>query len=622
MTLITRSEAGETILQADRVPVFIGVNSFNLKQGLQSSNRTVDIPNELIKEQGNSLNRGVAIQSPQLTVSFEDLAVDLDMEQILSESWATVGTRAHSVLDVLSGVVVHAVGPTNKITGMVLSYVSGASTRVGAGGSVTSVTATSVTLTNAADAVNFAVGNVIVTQRSGASTPNLTAVTATVTEITGAVLTTTGFDHTTLSGTGLIYAYVNDDNPVNSIAFTSGAPATSLKGLEVFVSADRLTADAASTVYLNYWPITASGTATDISSNSFRDSEVDILMLYNDYDDNPIFTRYIQDAAVTSIGFNYSADGNATQSYDFQSGKSIDYAGYVNRRAAITDASIVSGTGIDLSLYNGIFVNLETPDPIATNTTLNENSFEKNFLKVKTLTTAGVPKVWTEVASGTSAVSLTTSQYKYVSATSTITFGETLAINTRMEFTYLCDAGAVLTTNAYKFDETAFSHYGTPDVITGKYQPLTINSSDGDVFTDRIDGVESTTFTVGFTRDFFMAQGIISQRVKPAQIGTVDGSFTTREGFSKIMSVLTTGDYTSLTDMQQMDVYTSAAYTNTTATPLRVRLYDPKDNTTEVKTVEIDEIQVTNTTNSNSVSDDSTFEVSFLGKKGNLNFSR
>jgi len=188
-----------------------------------------------------------------------------------------------------------------------------------------------------------------------------------------------------------------------------------------------------------------------------------------------------------------------------------------------------------------------------------------------------------------------------------------------MEFTYLCDAAYVATANAYKFDATAFNHVGTPDAVTGRYQPLTINNSD---FDNRIDGVESTSFNLGFTRDYFNAQGILAQRVKPAQIGEVDGSFTTREGFSKVMSVITDGSYTSLSNKDQMDAGKAAGYTQANDIPLRVRLYDPADNTTEIKTVEVDAMQVTNIGNSNSVGDDSTFEVSFLGVKGNLKFSR
>lgn len=607
--MVTRSTADETILQSDRVPVFLGVNRFYLKKGLQSSNRSIDTPNEVVKEQGNELNRGVSIQAPQITVSFEDLAVDLDMEQLLSESWATVGSRTGSAT--LSGLIVHKVGPTDKITGMVVSYVSGGFTRIGEGCLVSAVTATTIKLASAGHAVNFAEGDQVITQKVGGVT-NKSGVTATITRISGAFLTTTGFNHSTLSA-GTIYVYVKDDYPISSADFVSGLVAKSLKGLEVYVKASNLNAKTTN-IQIAYYPVTVSGTSTDIDSNDFRSSEIDAVMLYNDYDDNLIFSRYMQGLAVTSIGFNYTADGNATQTYDFQTGKSMDYVGYVNRRSAMTSGVATTFKVGDLK---GIFVGSEVNDPIATNTTLNENTFPKNFLKVQTLTTGGVRKTWTEVASGTT--TLGTDNYKYVNATKLITFGESIAAETRIEFTYLCDAAYVSDTNAYKFDATAFSHTGTPDVVTGKYQPLTINSSN---FDDRIDGVESTTFTLGFTRDYYNAQGIIAQRVKPAQIGSIDGSFTTREGFSKVMSSITLGTYTDLANKAQMDASKAATFTNTNSIPLRVRLYDPKTNINEIKTVECSEIQVTTISNSNSVGDDSTFEVSFIGTKGNLKFSR
>jgi len=611
--MVTRSTADETILQSDRVPVYVGVNSLYLKKGLQSTNRTIDIPNEVIKEQGNQLNRGISTQAPQITVSFEDLSVDLDMEQVLTQSWATIGTQVSSGVFLTGNLTAHAVGPTDEITGLVISYLSGGYTRIGEGARVTTATSTMLTLASAAGATNFAVGDTIIVQQNS-GTVNITGVSGTITAISGVYLSYTGFNASGLTGLGQKYVYVKDNYAILSSDFKAGIPAKSVKGIEIFCANNGVTGNVART-YLAYFPITAAGTVTDIDSNDMRNSEVDILMLYNDYSDNLIFSRYIQDAAVTSVGFNYTADGNATQTYDFQTGKSLDYAGYVNRRATIASAS---ATVFVVSNLDGVFVGSEVVDPIMANTTLNEAGDRgKNFLKVTTLTTAGVKKTWTEVASG--ATTIATDEYKYVNATSVITFGETVTTGTRIEFTYLCDAAYVADANAYKFDATAFDHTGTPDVVTGRYQPLTINNSD---FDNRVDGVESTSFTLGFTRDYFMAQGILSQRVKPAQIGTVDGSFSTREGFSKVMTLITEGNYTALANKQQMDAGKAATFTAANDIPLRVRLYDPADNITEVKTVESDAIQITNINNSNSVGDDSTFEVSFTGVTGSLKFSR
>lgn len=611
--MVTRSTADETILQSDRVPVFIGVNSLKLKKGLQSTNRTIDIPNEVIKEQGNQINRGISTEAPQITVSFEDLSVDLDMEQLLTESWATIGTQVSSG-SLTGNLTKHAVGPTDKITGVVLSYLSGGYTRIGAGVPVVTASASRLTLSSANATTNFSIGDVVIVQQNSGQV-NIAGVSATITSISGVYLLYTGFNASTLSAAtvGAKYVYKKDNYAILSTDFKAGVPAKSVKGIEIFCSQNGVLGST-NKVHLAYWPITASGTATDIDSNDMRNSEIDILMLYNDYSDKLIFSRYIQDAAVTSIGFNYTADGNATQTYDFQTGKSIDYAGYINRRATIASAA---ATSFLLTNLHGVFVGSEAVDPIAPNTTLNEaGNRGKNFLKVQTLTTAGIRKNWTEVASGATP---STDEYKYVNGTSIITFGASITASSRIEFTYLCDAAYVSASNAYQFDTTAFNHIGTPDAITGKYQPLTINNSD---FDNRIDGVESTSFSLGFTRDYFNAQGILAQRVKPAQSGEVDGSFTTREGFSKVMTVITSGNYAALTNKQQMDAGKAATYTSANDIPLRVRLYNPADNTTEIKTIEVDAIQVTNIGNSNSVGDDSTFEISFLGTKGNLKFSR
>ena len=631
--MVTLSTAEETILQADRVPVYTGSNRLYLKKGLQSTNRTIDTPNETIEEQGNELYRGVSIQAPQITVNFEDLAVDMDMEQILAKTYSTLTTgstiNSHTTAtsglhlaanDGNSGVHVFVTGPTDKITGLVISYISGATgvVRCGEGAIISAVTATTATLSNVANNVNFAVGDEVIFQETLAAI-NISGGTSTITGISGTTITVTGIAPNVLPDANQMYVYKKDNYTVSATKFiASGVPNFSVKGIDVFwTKKNQYTGLTTTSTSVMYIPIVAAGTTSDIDSKNFRNSEIDILMLYNDYDDNLIFSRYIQDAAVTSIGFNYTADGNATQTYDFQTGKSIDYVGYVNRRAMLTTAASTN-FDLDADTY-AIFKSGESIDAITKNTTLNELSGAKNFLKVVSTTSAGVRKVWAEVTSGTA--TLNTDQYKLVSATKVITFGETVGSGTRLEFTYLCPAASVADADAYQFDATAFDHTGTPDVVPGKYQPLTINNAD---FANRLDGVESTTFTLGYTRDFFNAQGILAQRVKPAQIGNVDGSFTTREGFSKTMRVITDGNYSGLTAGLQLDASKAATYTNTDATgiPLRVKLLDPADNATEIKTVEISKIQVTNIANNNSVSDDSTFEVSFIGKQGNIKISR
>jgi hypothetical protein len=626
--MVTMSTAEETILQSDRVPVFLGVNTLRLKKGLQSSNRTIDIPNELLKEQGNELNRGTSVQAPQITMSFEDLSVDMDMEQLMSESWATLDTFTGSHTGTVSGVHVWSAGavsgvnviptgPTDKITKLVVSYVSGAYCRVGEGAIISSTSTNIAYLSSTDDNVNFAVGDVVIFQENKSTTNALTPVSSTITVISGNAITVTGYDPSNLTGTSAMFIYLKDNYAISATKWvTSGVPNTSVKGFDVFWMGNAVTISApvANTSYIGYYTLSAAGTSVDLDSNDWRDSQMDILMLYNDYADNLIFSRYTQDASVTSIGFNFTADGNATQTYDFTTGKSMDYAGYINRRSMVAETAT---TTYDLDALNGsIFRGAEAVDPIAVNTTLNENTFEKNFLRVTSITPAGVRKNWTEVASGATPSS---DEYAYVNGTNTITFGATIASGSRLEFTYLCDATAVSSEDAYKFDATAFDHTGDPDAVTGKYQPLTINTDD---FNSRVDGVESSTFTLAYERSFYNAQGILAQRISPSQIGSIDGSFTTREGFSKTMRVISDGTYSGLTAGQQIDASTSSTYTNTNSVPLRVRLYDPKDNVTIVKTIEIESIQTTNISNGNNVTDASTFEVSIIGKKGNLKIGR
>ena len=549
----------------------------------------------------------------------------MDMEQVLSESWAvksgnitsvTTGLKSYAVASAgASGVLLHFVGPMDKVTRLIVDY-GPTYVRVGEGTKVVARVAsgtTGATVTvSAAMVANFSVGDSVIL---GASRVAVNTASAVITKISGINIILGNYTGAvnTYTTTGSAVLFLSDRTLLSSTRWVNGVPNTAVKGVEVFSMHKHKpsVAPVASSIF-GIINVTTSGISTSIDSNSMRNSLIDIVMLYNDYSNNLVFSRYVQDAALTSIGFNYTADGNATQTYDFQTGKSIDYAGYINRRSMVASgASLTFG----LTKCSGIFRGSETCDPIVANTTLNENTFGKYFAKVQTLTTGNVPKVWTEVASGT--VTLASDQYKYNGTL--LTFGATIASGTRIEVTYLCDAAYVNAQDAYQFDVNAFNHTGYPEVVTGKYQPLTINSSN---FTNRIDGVETTSFTLNFTRDYYNAQGIITQRIKPAQLGEVTGSFNTREGFSKVMSSITSGTYVALANKQQMDASKSSLYSNNNAIPLRVRLYDPADNTTEIKTVMIDAVQITDIKNSNSVGGDSTFEISFTGINGNLKFSR
>ena len=614
------STAQETILQSDRVPVFIGTNRLFLKKGVQSTNRTVEIPNTVLGEQGNSENRGIAIQAPRVSFTLEDLSVDMDMEQLLSEQYSSISSNAftgassngyrklNSYRASGSGIIAYIVGPTDKINNVIISFSSAAGIRVGEGGRLSSIVGSNVVkLLSSAKATNFSLGDSVLIQQDCKASANTSL--ATISRISGNIVTIAGYSISGLSA-AKTYMFVNDGTNVAKGDFVSGVPAV-MKGIEFFAHKRKPTV-----TFTTGSAVIAEMGVTDIStiqSNDWRDSIVDVLMLYNDYSDALIYSRYVQDAGCTSVAFNYSADGNAVQSYNFTTGKSMDYAGYVLRRSGVVSAA---GVTINLNQVKSYFRGSEAVDPVGNNTTFNDSATSgKNFLKLTTIDKVGVKKIWKEVASGTS--SLNSDEYK-LSGT-TLTFGTSVTSASRIEATFLCKAANLYSTNEYKFDTTAFSHTGTPDAVTGKYQPLTINSSN---FDNRVDGVESSTFTVAFTRDYFNAQGVLSTRIKPASKGSIDGSFTTREGFSKTMRVITDGTYSTLTDGTQIDASKASVYTNSNTVPLRIRLYDPSDNTTIIKTITIDSIQVTNVTNGNSTGGDSTFNVNFMGKKGKLSVVR
>ena len=347
-------------------------------------------------------------------------------------------------------------------------------------------------------------------------------------------------------------------------------------------------------------------------------------MLYNDYSNNLLYTRYMQDCAPTSISYNFTGDGNATQSYDFTSSKSIDFAGYVLRKSCLLNTGDINGSWtVALSTINSaLLTGNEEPVVITPNTSLNQNSFNQYLLKLTTTTSAGVRQVWKEANIGSTPLQ---GQYSYASASDSVTFGNGTTIvhpasGDRLEITFLCAATNVDTVDEYGFAAADFAHVGTPDAITGGYQPLTINTS---TFTSRVDGIESSTFSVSFNRDYFPAQGILAPIIKPSQVGTIEGSFTTKEGYSRTMNAITSGTgYTYLAANTQIDANKAAKYTNVNDVPLRVRLYDPADNTTIVKTVQVDEIQINSVTNNNSVSDDSNFDVSFSSKNGRILIDR
>jgi hypothetical protein len=120
-------------------------------------------------------------------------------------------------------------------------------------------------------------------------------------------------------------------------------------------------------------------------------------------------------------------------------------------------------------------------------------------------------------------------------------------------------------------------------------------------------------------RDYLPTQGFISPVIKTAPIATIDGTFTTKEGYNRTMNAITSGvGYAYLTANTQFDARKAALYTNNKTLPLRVRLYDPADNVTVVKTLNVDAIQVKTINNTNSVDSDSGFEVNFSSKNGRI----
>jgi hypothetical protein len=297
----------------------------------------------------------------------------------------------------------------------------------------------------------------------------------------------------------------------------------------------------------------------------------------------------------------------------------MDYIGYILRKSKCQFTEVASGTAIALAT-GPIFRGTETPTTIDTNTTFNENSFAKSFLKIETLDSTGLKTTWTEVDPTTSpsAATFLGTKKAFLSGTN-IYFGTTIAANTRIELTYLCDASKVHADDVYVFDENAFSEKLQPASIDGRYIPVTINTDD---FDSRVDGVESSDFSLSMSRDFFGAQGKTAQRVKPASSTEITGSITSREGFNQLYKVINFGTNTALAANDQIDASKASVYTNTNTVPLRIRLYDPKDNTTIIATYTLPAIQITDVSKGNSVGSDSTFNFSFKEKKGKLEITR
>ena len=628
----------ENVLQSDRVPAYVGSNRLYLKKGLQTSSRSIEIPTEIIKEQGNRLNRGTSIQPAQITVSMEDLAVDMDIEQVFADDWselngsldfgAVAGMSGLHSVTTNSGVSIRVVGPTDNINCIIVSYNSGATAgkvRVGEGSPTVTRVSSSVIGVGASYVDNFAIGDSVIVEANNVLA-NTTA--RTVSAISGNNLSLNAGADVIAWTAASAYCYVTDTG-ISTTNWVQGTPNVAVKGVEVFSYNDFSPATGAalagkSVLAFQLLSATGSTLATRVDSDNWRDASIDILMLYNDYDNDLLYTRYMQDCAPTSVSYNFTGDGNATQNYDFTSSKSIDFSGYVLRKSCLINSGDISVLNkVDLNaISTTMFTGAETPVAITANTSLNQNAYSQYLLKLTTTTSAGSRQVWTEVANGTSAAQ---SQYSYDAGTITVAFGSGASINApnigdRIEITYLCAATNVDSDDEYGYAAADFSHNGTPDAVTGGYQPLTINTS---TFTNRVDGIESSTFSVAFNRDYFPAQGILAPIIKPSMVGTIDGSFTTKEGYSRTMNAITSGTgYSYLAANTQIDANKAAKYTNTKDVPLRIRLYDPADNSTIVKTVQLDQIQISSVTNNNSVSDDSSFEVSFSSKNGRILIDR
>ena len=614
--MVNFTSAEENIIQSDRVPVFLGTNRLYLKQGVQSTDSTIDIPNEILQEQGNENNRGVAIQSPNISFSLSELVVDIDIDQMVTSNYATVGaSEGNSTLS--AGAVIFSQGQSDKLNRVVVSMVSGGNTLIGEGAIVASATGQVITLATEGDNINLAVGMTVILQEEGSLVNSTVSATNVISILSGTKVTLTGTLPTLpYSGAVYIFRYYSDPVETSANVVTNGYPLTTVKGIEVFFPTTIDHTDA--TVHLMSFALTYAGSA-EFSYQGAKSTNIDALMVVNDNDDNLIGMRYFQDLGLTTGAYNASSDGNMTRTLDANTGKSLFYNGYVNRRSMVRHTELVSATALSLATANPIFKGgTEDNKTIPTNTTFNENDFVKQLLKVVTINSSGTRKVWKEVNPTTTPSSMTSRQY--LLSTTNIYFGETLSAETRIEITYLLsDLSTLATADEYNYDANAFEHPHQPNDVDGRYVPVTINTSN---FDNRIDGIESTDFSIALNRDYYNNQGFTSARVKPANTAEITGSINVRAGFNQIIKVLNEGSNSDIAEGDLYDASTAANYTNNNNIPMYIRLYDPEDNATVLATYRLPGIQITNQSDSVSVGSDNTQSYSFTEKSGLIYVSR
>lgn len=332
------------------------------------------------------------------------------------------------------------------------------------------------------------------------------------------------------------------------------------------------------------------------ATSEFKSANVDMVIVGRDNtaNDNPFKTYYAEDFIPQGMTIETSAEGSATVSFDIEGNYLSTQQGYTLRLQKYVDATDAAADTIDL---NDVYAGTEDAVQLG-----NGDYFFKVTRIAASSTGAGSKSELVEVTSGEGA-----GEYSYNNSTKIMSFGDNIVAGDRIEVTFYS-----LTIDSSHDYDIDFSHT-SPDVVTGRYIPVLYNST-------QLETASSASMSVAFNRERQMRQGYTTDYFTAAKVPSVTGSIEAMDGDLSLLKLLTKGSASS--SDTQMNHDEMATYTNTNNLPINIQLLDPADGTTELMSIIIDEIQVTDSGLPIAVGSDTATSFSFKSKDGELRVTR
>ena len=329
-------------------------------------------------------------------------------------------------------------------------------------------------------------------------------------------------------------------------------------------------------------------------------SQVDMRIAIKDGTGNVGKMYYLPDLAGLSLSQELSADGDASESVDFETDIFQQYDGYVLQRQVVVGTAMAAAKQITFDNIYPSESGIVRPQMHKTGSPYQG----KAFTKITRTTNAGVKTLYTEV----SGAAASTSQAKWDDRTGKLDF-DALTVGDRIGLTfYSLKSGAATET----FNETFIDN---PVVIPGDYIPVTIGANG-------FNRATSLSLSTSWKRDRKPYLGVADVQYSLGKTPDVTGSVSSNDADLELIRLLSTGSISNTNGeyfAKEIGNYTNLSGVNIN---LVANLKDPADNTTTVIKYTVPSIVVTEMSQQIGVNADTTRNFTWTTKTGLMDIDR